>query len=34
MVGTAESKWNQIKLELIAMRHIVNDVRKEASVGI
>ncbi len=34
MVGVVESNWNQIKLELIGMWEIVNQVRKESSVGV
>lgn len=34
LVGMAESKWNHIKQELVAMWQIVNEVRKESPVTV
>lgn len=34
LVGAAESHWNQIKRQLVIMWQIVNEIRKEAPVGV
>jgi hypothetical protein len=34
LVAELASKWNQVKSELIATWEIVNEVRKEAPVGL